>query len=139
VTVLVKDDRLYCANIGDSRAVACYNGTAVPLSEDHKPTNDSEKLRILAAGGHVTHGRVQGTLAVARGFGDFDMKSNDKLPPDQQFVIAVPDVTEKQVTDDLDFVVIACDGIWECWSSVQVIDYVRSKIATGHKPEQVIT
>ena len=37
---------LYCANAGDSRAVLCREGTAVNLSEDHKPMNEEEKARI---------------------------------------------------------------------------------------------
>ena len=37
---------LYCANAGDSRAVLCRDGVAVNLSEDHKPMNEEEKLRI---------------------------------------------------------------------------------------------
>lgn len=44
--VLVTPNEIYCANAGDSRAVLCREGKAVPLSEDHKPDNDSELKRI---------------------------------------------------------------------------------------------
>ena len=44
------------------------------LSEDHKPDNVLEKQRVLAAGGEVKFGRVNGDLAVSRAVGDFTYK-----------------------------------------------------------------
>lgn len=44
---------LVTANAGDSRAVLCRNGVAVPLSKDHKPGLKGETERILKAGGKV--------------------------------------------------------------------------------------
>jgi len=55
-----KQDKIYVANAGDSRAVLCKNGVAYPLSIDHKPDLDSEKNRIYKAEGWVTDGRVKG-------------------------------------------------------------------------------
>lgn len=49
----ILDRVIYCANAGDSRAVLCRNGTAVDLSEDHKPTNAVERTRIENANGFV--------------------------------------------------------------------------------------
>lgn len=37
--------RLVVSNLGDSRAVLCRAGTAVPVSEDHKPTRMDEQHR----------------------------------------------------------------------------------------------
>ena len=48
------------ANAGDSRAVMSVGGEAKPLSFDHKPTNQGETSRIVAAGGFVEFGRVNG-------------------------------------------------------------------------------
>ena len=42
----VTSSEIYCANSGDSRAVLASGGKAFPLSEDHKPNNAKEKLRI---------------------------------------------------------------------------------------------
>ena len=49
---------LYCANVGDSRAVLCRAGAAVPLSRDHKPVlhppehaRPDEVARVVEAGG----------------------------------------------------------------------------------------
>ena len=52
------------ANVGDSRAVASVCGHAQPLSYDHKPSNEHETERILAAGGWIEFNRVNGTFVV---------------------------------------------------------------------------
>ncbi|CAI8020912.1 Probable protein phosphatase 2C T23F11.1 [Geodia barretti] len=39
IVVLVRDNMIYCANAGDSRAVACVAGRVKELSFDHKPYN----------------------------------------------------------------------------------------------------
>jgi len=41
--ILITKDKIFCANSGDSRAVLCEDGKAVPLSFDHKPDNEQEK------------------------------------------------------------------------------------------------
>jgi serine/threonine protein phosphatase PrpC len=51
--VMIKDNVIYCANAGDSRAVICCNGIAENLSEDHKPENKIERDRIYKAGSVV--------------------------------------------------------------------------------------
>lgn len=69
-----------------------------------------EKARITAAGGFVDFGRVNGNLALSRAIGDFEFKKSADLPPEQQIVTAFPDVTVHEITDDDEFLVIACDG-----------------------------
>lgn len=68
--VLFTPDKIYCANAGDSRAVACVNGETVPLSKDHKPEDTEELDRITKAGGTVSFGRVNGGLNLSRALGD---------------------------------------------------------------------
>lgn len=50
VTVLITGPHIWCANIGDSRAVLYFlkNGmwNIQPLSNDHKPDNPLEMKRI---------------------------------------------------------------------------------------------
>lgn len=71
-----------------------------------------EKARISAAGGFVDFGRVNGNLALSRAIGDFEFKKSAELSPEQQIVTAYPDVTVHELTDDDEFLVIACDGEW---------------------------
>lgn len=104
-------------------------GRAKPLSFDHKPQNEGrdqasspegtitkqkigEKARISAAGGFVDFGRVNGNLALSRAIGDFEFKKSAELSPEQQIVTAFPDVTVHELTDDDEFLVIACDGMF---------------------------
>jgi len=103
-------------NIGDSRIVLGRKQddsyTAIPCSFDHKPTNEEERKRIEAAGGHVSLARVDGQLALSRAFGDRMLKRPLELPPEQRKVTSNPDFIEEKATKD-DFLFLACDGIYE--------------------------
>ena len=138
VTVLIKNNTLYCANLGDSRAVASIRGHAAALSFDHKPSKPKERKRIEAAGSFVFEDRVNGSLAIARCFGDFALKKRSNVPAELQPVSCYPDVSIKQITEELEFVVLACDGIWECRTNQQVVDFVRRQIACGIPPEKIV-
>lgn len=107
---VITKDKIYVGNAGDSRSVLGIKGRAKPLSFDHKPQNEGEKARICAAGGFVDFGRVNGNLALSRAIGDFEFKKSADLPPEQQIVTAFPDVTIHELSDDDEFLVIACDG-----------------------------
>ncbi|EGE06768.1 protein phosphatase 2C [Trichophyton equinum CBS 127.97] len=125
------------ANAGDSRSVLGVKGRAKPLSFDHKPQNEGEKARISAAGGFVDFGRVNGNLALSRALGDFEFKRAADLSPEQQIVTANPDVTTHEVTEDDEFLVIACDGIWDCQSSQAVVEFVRRGIAAKQELHRI--
>lgn len=123
---------LVCGNSGDSRTVLSINGVAKALSFDHKPTLTSERSRIVAADGFVEMDRVNGNLALSRAIGDFEFKSNDKLGPHEQIVTCVPDIVEHRLNYDNDeFVILACDGIWDCLSSQECVDLVHHGIMKG--------
>ena len=80
IIALIKGDRLWCGNAGDSRCIGGVGGKAVPLSNDHKPNDPKERDRIVSAGGFVEFNRVNGNLALSRALGDFLFKMNDGLP-----------------------------------------------------------
>jgi protein phosphatase 2C family protein 2/3 len=107
---LIAGSKLYVANAGDSRGVLGIKGRAKPLSQDHKPQLETEKSRITAAGGFVDFGRVNGNLALSRAIGDFEFKKSAELPPESQIVTALPDVDVHDLTDEDEFLVLACDG-----------------------------
>jgi protein phosphatase len=129
VSCLVTPTHVVCASVGDSRAVLCSStGQAVALSDDHKPENEEERLRIEAAGGRVENNRVNGNLAMSRALGDFSYKRTPDKTHDKQLVTCVPDVLVKSRTDNFEFLVVACDGIFDVLSNQELIDYVRSEL-----------
>lgn len=73
VVAVVSPDKIIVSNCGDSRAVLCRNGVAIPLSTDHKPDRPDELNRIREAGGRVIFWdgpRVLGVLAMSRAIGN---------------------------------------------------------------------
>ena len=125
-------------NVGDSRAIASVRGKLQILSYDHKPNNELETKRILAAGGWVEFNRVNGNLALSRALGDFVFKKNEAKKAEEQIVTANPDVRVETLTSDHEFILIACDGIWDVLSNEEVLEFVRNRIAQRIAPEIVI-
>ncbi len=137
VTVLLERDRLWTANLGDSRAVLCRDGDALDITEDHKPNSESEKARIEQLGGNVrwygylgpdrqpVHGmgayRINGNLAVSRAFGD-------RL--ETPFVSDQPEVTQFERDHETDrFIIIASDGLWDVMTSQEAVRFVQQILA----------
>lgn len=132
VVLLITRHSLTVANLGDSRAVLCRAGVALPLSRDHKPRSAAERQRILQAGGFIVDGRVNGDLSLSRALGDFRHKSIAHLPASKQPVSAEPEVrcTARLRSDH--FVVLACDGVWDVMSSADVVAFIASFLERGH-------
>ena len=87
VTCIIKEQRMWIANSGDSRAIVARKildnpGAleAIDLTIDHKPDSPDEMRRILQMGGRVTPARANGSpsrvwhnqrgLAMSRSIGD---------------------------------------------------------------------
>ena len=121
--VLITQTHIYCGNAGDARCVISQGGTAVDLSEDHKPDLPSERSRVLQAGHMVEDGRVDGIIAISRAIGDWEYKSAT-LEPAKMAVSAFPEVRSYEINPQLDFIITACDGIWDCMTSQQAVDFV---------------
>merc|ERR1712190_527811 len=114
---------------------------AVGLSEDDKPELKAEEERIRKAGGHVAlvgpcH-RIDGWgLNLSRALGDFHYKARADLPPEQQKVIAVPEIRSLELTDEDEFLVLGCDGVFELNTSQKAVDIVREALRSGASVEQ---
>ncbi|XP_028081614.1 probable protein phosphatase 2C 60 isoform X3 [Camellia sinensis] len=130
---IIRNNQLLVANAGDSRCVISRKGQAYNLTRDHKPNLEAENERILKAGGSVQFGRVNGNLNLARAIGDMELKQNKSLPAENQILTANPDVNTVELCDDDEFIVLACDGIWDCMSSQEVVDFVREQLKTETK------
>ncbi|KAK5154963.1 phosphatase 2C-like domain-containing protein [Cryomyces antarcticus] len=108
---------LYTANVGDARIVLCRNGKALRLSYDHKGSDENEGRRVASAGGLILNNRVNGVLAVTRALGDAYMKD---------LVTGHPYTTETVIQPDVDeFLILACDGLWDVCTDQEAVDLVR--------------
>ncbi|XP_060796200.1 protein phosphatase 1bb isoform X1 [Neoarius graeffei] len=138
VGVLLSPEHLYFINCGDSRALLCRAGQVRFSTQDHKPCNPREKERIQNAGGSVMIQRVNGSLAVSRALGDYDYKCVDGKGPTEQLVSPEPEVFEiPRVPDEDEFVVLACDGIWDVMSNEELCEFVRSRLEVCDDLEKV--
>jgi protein phosphatase 2C family protein 2/3 len=119
LVLVIRGDHLLVANAGDCRAVLSRGGKAIALSEDHKPESAKETARIKRAGGWVGECGVGDLLSVARSFGDWD--PDDFQGTGRQCKIvgvsAEPEITEQLLGDDDEFIILACDGLWDVFSN----------------------
>ena len=145
---------VYTANVGDARAVLCHAGVAVRLSHDHKATDACERARVEASGGFVIRKRVMGVLAVARSFGDFVLKkyvpaepytSTTKLDAMVRMCAAGASGRRRRCARrsshhlsplllapaQSEFIIIACDGVWDVMEDQEAVDLVRMHLRGG--------
>lgn len=152
ITVLVSGDKLFVANVGDSRAVLGVRSEnsvlAQDLSVDQTPFRKDECQRVKLCGARVL------TVDQLEGIKDPDIEdwgaeeSDEGDPPrlwvqngmypgtaftrsvgdaiaETIGVIAVPEVTMVQLKPDHLFFVVASDGVFEFLTSQAVVDMVR--------------
>ena len=105
--VFIHNKLLYCANVGDSSC--CIIGkTNEFLTVNHKCSNKSEIKRIEKEGGQIIEDRLGGILCITRGLGDFDLKKKG--------LICEPYITKKLIDHNVEYCVIASDGVWDVLS-----------------------
>jgi len=124
------------AHAGDSRAVLCTRGgKRLVCTSDHKPEREDETRRIVAAGGSVAQGplgggpmRVDGALAVSRSLGDFHFKPQN-MSPEACKVTAVPEVQTVTNCAPGDWLLLACDGVFDVMENEDVNEFIGSRLA----------
>eukprot|EP00928_Gymnodinium_smaydae_P015542 TRINITY_DN15752_c0_g1_i1.p1 TRINITY_DN15752_c0_g1~~TRINITY_DN15752_c0_g1_i1.p1 ORF type:complete len:432 (+),score=89.57 TRINITY_DN15752_c0_g1_i1:57-1298(+) len=133
VVALLRPRSVTVVNVGDSRVFKCRDGECVPLSRDHKPESPRERRRIEAAGGTVVKvgpcHRVDANLNLSRTLGDFRYK-DPRLNPEDQKISPVGDVVHAEIDHRDEFLVVACDGLFELMTWESVCSFVRDRIAT---------
>lgn len=108
--------KLYTANVGDSRIVLFRNGQSIRLTYDHKASDPLEMQRVEKAGGLIMKSRVNGMLAVTRSLGD---KFFDSL------VVGSPFTTSVEITPADQFLIIACDGLWDVIDDQEACEMIQ--------------
>uniref|UniRef100_A0A0C9S3F6 protein-serine/threonine phosphatase n=1 Tax=Wollemia nobilis TaxID=56998 RepID=A0A0C9S3F6_9CONI len=130
---LIMGRSLLVANAGDCRAVLCRRGRAVEMSRDHKPNCFSERERIEDLGGFVYEGYLNGDLSVSRALGDWDTKmTKGSLGP----LSAEPEFRQALLSEEDEFLIIGCDGIWDVMTSECAVSIVRRELMLHNNPEQ---
>ena len=145
VTILIRGNKLWCGNIGDSRAIIGNKDKnerwyPVEISYDQKPSRPDEAARIRNAGGVVRQfqsnsGESYGPLrvwsiqknvpglAMTRSIGDIASKQNG--------IISEPEITTRILTKHDKFLIVATDGIWEFISNQEAVDIVKELWVLG--------
>lgn len=140
---------LYCANVGDSRAVVGRlhqdaegpRWETVPLTTDIKPDLPDEKERIEMSGGVVSAARMGATgeymgpqrvwedwsltkpgLAMGRSIGDGCAR--------RVGIIADPVMSTYKLRSNDRFIIIASDGLWDALSSEEAVALAARYIET---------
>ncbi|XP_074287295.1 protein phosphatase 2C 37-like [Silene latifolia] len=128
VVAVVTREKIVVSNCGDSRAILCRGGVAVPLSSDHKPDRPDELDRIEKAGGRVIYwdgARVLGMLAMSRAIGDNYLKP---------YVIPDPEITITDRTLEDECLIIASDGLWDVVSNETAASVARMCLINAGSP-----
>jgi len=77
------------------------------------------------------------SLAVSRSMGDFEYKKDQKLGATDQIVSPLADVIQRTVDNSWQFIILACDGIWDVLSNEEAVDFVLQRISKGKDPKQI--
>ncbi|KAG9149080.1 hypothetical protein Leryth_010687 [Lithospermum erythrorhizon] len=133
LAALVIGSSLVVANAGDCRAVLCRKGKAIEMSRDHKPACIREKRRIEASGGYVDDGYLNGQLNVARALGDWHMEGLKAMEGGP--LSAEPELMNTRLTEEDEFLIIGCDGIWDVFMSQNAVDFARRRLQEHNDPE----
>ncbi|XP_065558567.1 uncharacterized protein LOC136026171 isoform X4 [Artemia franciscana] len=115
---LLYGNDLFVAWAGDSQAIISRSGEVQVLVNPHRPTREDEVKRVESLGGMVSHWdgvyRVNGMLSVSRAIGDKQMKP---------FISSDPEITRTSL-DGADFLILGCDGLWDCVSFEEAVGTV---------------
>ena len=113
------------------------------LSRDNKPNEEGEAYRIIHAGGKIyqtqtvvpkldgtgnevilgPHRVFPGRLSVSRSFGDIEAKL-PRYGGNMDVIVADPEIRQFKITGEMDYVILACDGIFDKASSLEVLQCV---------------
>ena len=138
VIIIQLNQKIICANAGDSRAIIVYNNgkdllkesKIFPLSHDFKPDLTNERKRIYEYGGIVRRafddidedgpyrvymrGEDFPGLAMSRSIGDIESKKIGVIPN--------PEFIEYNISEETKYMIICSDGIWEFMSNKKVME-----------------
>ena len=117
--VLLTENNIYCANVGDSSAYIIYDNFLKKINTDHKCSDPKEEERIIKSGGKITKNRVMGQLVLSRCLGDLYCKKYG--------VSNIPDISINKLEKNIKYIVIASDGVWDVVQENELINLSKNK------------
>lgn len=115
--VLLFGNKMWFVSVGDARAIMCVNKQAKRGTRDHKALDSDERIRVQQLGGFLAeNGRLLGKIAVSRAIGDQEF---------YPYVNSEPYVHLEEISDSHEFVIVACDGVWDALSDEKAVELVR--------------
>ena len=142
IIAMIQKNKCIIANVGDSRLVIYKNNSVFFSTEDHKPGSNIEKERIMKAGGKryqtpslfplYQNGKeieipwrvLPGRLSVSRTFGDIEAK-NAKFGGNKNVIVALPDITEIELNEEFNLIILGCDGIFDVLSNEEILECIK--------------
>lgn len=137
VGLLIDNNYLTIANVGDSKAILCRSGRPIELSVEHIPENQQEAERVIAAGGWIDWDSkfkplIGGRLSMTRSFGNLLLKSTG--------VISRPSIHHQMIDDFVDsFVVLCSDGITHSMTDEEIVYIVSQHDEPNYAAEDLTT
>ncbi|KAL3507958.1 hypothetical protein ACH5RR_033340 [Cinchona calisaya] len=121
------------ANVGDSACVINIDGKQMKMTEDHRVTSYSERLRIQATGEPLRdeETRLCG-LNLARMLGDKFLKLQDARFSSEPFISPVVNINQSSRS----FALLASDGFWDVINvkkAVQLVNQARKDNSSAEK------
>ena len=67
-------------------------------------------------------------MNLSRSLGDLEYKQNKKLSAEDQMITAYPELIVENITNECEFMVIGCDGIWDCKTNQEACNFVSERL-----------
>lgn len=150
--IFIREDVMFISHVGDSCVVLSKSGKAEVLTNSHRPYGNNtislqEIKRITQAGGWIVNGRICGDISVSRAFGDMRFKNKkyemlekgveegrwtekfvSRIRFNGDLVTASPDVSQVSLGPDVEFILLASDGLWDYIKSSEAVNFVRNHL-----------
>ncbi|RLM92040.1 putative protein phosphatase 2C 5 isoform X2 [Panicum miliaceum] len=150
--MFLRNDVLVVSHIGDSCLMISRGGRPESLTSSHRPygnnkTSLEEVKRIRAAGGWIVDGRICGDISVSRAFGDIRFKTRkdemlvkgvkegrwtekfiSRIKFKEDIIVSTPDVSLVELGPDVEFLILATDGLWDYMKSSEAVAFVRDQL-----------
>ena len=128
LVVIITNDKIYIANIGNIRCIPIDNNIEVITEKVNKIntiTDESEKNRIKFSKEFKEKKIYEEFIESSRGFGFFEYKENKWLKPEDQAISSEPDIIEINY-EQCKYLIIGSKGLFEQGNNDDNIFYNKS-------------